>query len=210
MKFVYATNESHPNELKITDSTKFGSVVLNQTFFPEIVDGFLGPQEHVFMHYREISKYLNKFIPEEKHSWDYHYSTDISGLIIPIQHGDMNEILNMRGLLKDSYKKREPSPVSEAWEEVRMYQRRSDDYWSNPRYKQFVEEAVKGSEKMFFESFGFPIFEAHKFFPGHREVPIPIGLESPYLADEKIINKNLEYVKNAFKFWLENNFTKKG
>jgi hypothetical protein len=209
MKFLYATNQSHPNELKITDSTKFGSVVLDQTFLPEILDESFGKQEHIFMPYREISGYLNKYIPEEDHSPTHRYYTGISGLIIPIQHGDMNEILNIRGNLKESYKKRESSPVSEAWGEVRMYQRRSDDYWNNSRYKQFLEEAVSGSEKLFFESFGFPIFEAHKFFPGHREVPLPIGVESPYLADKKTINKNFEYVKNAFRFWLENNFGKK-
>jgi hypothetical protein len=205
MKFLYSADNEN---LKIKDGCKFGNIELDQSFFPKIIDDFFGPQEHISLHYKKIANYLDEFVPNEEHAPHKKYKTDVVGLIIPIQHGDENEILSIGGELKKSYINRKSNGTRRAWEKVEVFQKRSDAYWEKAEYKNAVREGKEGSQRLFFTSFGFPIFEAYKHFPGHRNTPLPIGLNSPYLANEQDIKRNFKYVEGAFKVWLEDNFKK--
>jgi len=196
MKFIYSCDSK---DLKVTDSMKFGGAVFNQSFFPKIIDKVLGKQEHIVLHYKDVAEYLNKFITETEIK-----KTDIAGLIIPVQHGDMNEILNIRGNLKEKYRELEndfPS-LRQNWDYVNSYRNRDDDYWNNPKYQIRLEEAVRDSKIVFRNTFKFPIFEACKHLPGHRDTPVPIDLI------DKPIPEALDYVEGAFKVWLNRNFKK--
>ena len=198
MKFIYACD---PHEgLKITDFTKFGNAILNQSFFPKLLDKFLGKQEHIFLHYRDVADYLNKFITKTEIK-----ETDISGLIIPIQHGDINEILNIRSILKGKYQELEDNfpNLREKWGKVDIYQSRSNNYWDDPKYQRYLKEAVEGSHKVFRNAFKFPIFEAYKHLPGHRDTPIPTDLI------DKPVPEALDYVMGAFLVWMTRNFERK-
>ena len=197
MKFVYCCNEK---DLKVYDEVKFGDTLLDQNFFPKIIDDFLGKQEHLVLDYGEVAGYLNNFITETEIK-----KTDISGLIIPVQHGDVNEILNIRGGLEKRYKKLEENfpELRENWDMVDFYRRGNGAYWNNPNYKRILEKAVKDSHMVFRNAFNFPIFEAYKHLPGHRNTPVPTDLIG------RPVPEALDYVEGAFKVWLNRNFNKK-
>jgi hypothetical protein len=212
MKFLYSCYNNHPDELKITDSPKFGSTILDQTFFPRIIDVNLGPQEHIYMDYNNISKYLNTFIPDEdtKFSFDRKpYENDIAGLIIPIQHGDFNELLHIAGELKESYQNRVSPATNEAREMVEYYRKNGGEgYEHNPKYKRYLEDAVEGSRSCFYDNFKFPIFEAFNHMPRHRDNRVPIELIHTHINEESV-GKYLDYVEGAFKVWVKQNFLDK-
>jgi len=198
MKFIYPCDPDR--KLKIIDGSKFGNAIFDQTFFPKIINKILGEQEHIILHYRDVAKYLGNFITEKEIK-----KTDIDGMIIPIQHGDMNEILNIRNYLEGKYRELENAfpELRENWNEVDRYQRRNDDYWNNSDYKKCLENATRDSHKVFRNAFKFPIFEAYKHLPGHRDTPTPTDLI------DKPVPENLDYVKAAFQVWINRNFISK-
>lgn len=209
MKFLYSVSEPNPEDLKIKDGTKFGNIALDQTFFPRIVDEILGPQEHIFLHYQKIVKYLDEVIPNEPEELfdSVKYKSGVSGLIIPIQHGDMNEFCHIVTQLKKPYQDRLDPDVEKAWDLVHSFQQSHDfDYEHNQRYREALKTWVGGIERLFTNSFNIPVFEAYHHFPGHREAPIPIGMEKYARGDSEELHKRLKYVEGAFRVWIDINF----
>ncbi len=197
MKFLYLTN-SLKDPLKVKDicKTYFGNEIIDQTFFPKILEETLGKQENIYLEaYYKASEKINKSIKNGR---------DISGIIIPIGHGDENCIKNISDEINVFQKlKKEKAPyLDEKIKRIIRTQNSEREFWKDFDHLEEVKEYKNKVREIFNESVRIPIFEAYMHLPGHRNVPLPANLIN------KPVIESLDYVEGAFRVWINRNFKK--
>lgn len=160
---------------------------LNQNFFKESLQKRFSDVVLIDSHFEKIAKHLGPFYK----SGSKDIVTDVSGIIIPICHGDFNDYFHVAVSIGGDFEK----DLTKIWHSNGIYQEHPED-------STILEKRANLTYAFMKRIFNIPVFEAHKFLFGYREVPFPKGEENmSYL-------KRIAYVEISFEDWLNNNFEK--
>lgn len=156
---------------------------MNQSFLKENISKRFANANFVDSHFEKIAKHLEPFYESGKEN----LKTDISGIIVPIHHGDISDYFHIAVSISGDFEK----DLGRIWKSNGIYQ-------EHPGDEDILKKRANLTYDFMRKTFNIPVFESHKFLPGYRNVP----LENENLSPEQRIS----YVENSFNSWLDKNF----
>lgn len=164
------------------------TVELNQDFLKENILKRFRNSNFIDSHFEKIAKHLESFYKSGKEG----INTDVAGIIVPIRHGDINDYFHIAVSIPGDFEKN----LTKIWHSNGIYEEHPEDILILEKRANLTYDFMK-------KTFNIPVFEAHKFLPGYREIPFPVGKEDmPY-------KERMNLVQIAFDKWLDVNFSKK-
>ena len=160
---------------------------MDQSFLRKnLVQKFKTP-ELINSHFDKIANHLAPFYQRGKEK----IKTDISGIIVPICHGDISDYFHIAISIEGDFL----NDLEAIWKSNGIYEEHPEDIFI---LKKRADLTYSFMDKIL----DIPVFEAHKFLPGYREIPFPKGKEN-MSSQERI-----SYVESAFNSWIKENFEK--
>lgn len=158
---------------------------LDQTFFRDILERKLNSPNLIFSDYLKIAHHLSPFYK----SGQRHIQTNISGLIVPICHGDVNDYFHIAVSIPGDFKR----DLEQIWRVHGIHEQ-------HPKDSAILRKRGNLTESFMREVFPIPLFGAYNHIPGYRDVLLD-GKE-----DDKPLEGKLHYVQDAFERWVNENF----
>lgn len=180
MNFYFTGILDGKRGLKGNNESRYFSREIDQNFFKEILERKLKHPRLFFSRFQEIGSHLAPFYK----SGAEHLETDISGIIIPICHGDINEYFHMAGSIPGDFER----DLEKIWIANNITERYPEDPLILMKRGNLTEEFMQ-------KVFPIPVFRSYEHIPGYRK-------------DNSIFDDKLHYVEDAFEKWVTENFVK--
>lgn len=225
MKFVYTVNSWAPEK---SGSFKSKKENIDNTFIKETIDEMLGQQEHELSDWKfcnELKSCVkNLDEPFEMPSGSYSeflepvitldvIHSGIAGIIIPINHGDVNDFdkIVLSGIggrvaakIENSYNYKQAKKLTRYHSQFLNSSTGSQNHrmnwheqWDYDNARKIEHEVIR---KIFQETYKIPVFEACAFVPGYRDMAMVSDMI------DKDMEEAIPYVKAAVRAWVEINF----
>lgn len=159
--------------------------ILNQSFLKENLIKKFKNVDLINSHFNTIAKHLESFYKSGKEN----IKTDVSGIIVPISHGDSSDYFHIAVSIPGDFEK----DLEKIWKSNGIYE-------EHPKDNLTLRKRANLTYAFMEKTFNIPIFESWKFLPGYRDIPFPEGREK---MDYK---ERINFVENAFDKWLNENF----
>jgi hypothetical protein len=159
---------------------------MNQDFLKNNLIERLKNPNLIDSHFEDIAKHLEPFYQKGKEG----IKTDISGIIVPICHGDISDYFHIAVSIKGDFERN----LRNLWKSNGIYE-------EHPENPAVLKIRANLTEQFINKVFNIPLFEAYKFLLGYR-IPFPRGKE------EMSIKERIACVENAFNSWIKENFEK--
>lgn len=171
----------------IEKNNQYFSGGVDQSRFKAILEENLESPNLIFSHYKNIAKHLGNFYQSGLED----IKTDISGIIVPVCHGDFSDYFHIATSIEGDFAK----DLKYIWKENGI----TEEHPSN-NYVLRVRAGL--TENFISKTFNIPLFESFRHIPGYRNTPL-VEDDTRRFVDERIGDSEI-----AFEKWVKKNFSK--
>ncbi|MFA5953623.1 MAG: hypothetical protein WC812_03450 [Candidatus Pacearchaeota archaeon] len=179
----YFTGPLEGGHYKYPDTYK-----LDQSFLKKNLVNKLNNPNLIESNYQEIAEHLKPFYQRGR----INLKTDVSGIIIPICHGDISDYFHIAVSISGAFRE----DLEKIWKANGIFE-------EHPKDENILKLRANLTYNFMKNVFGIPVFKLYEHLPGYRKVPFPKGRENMSLQER------IDCVEIAFDSWVKENFEKK-